>query len=176
MNERNQLSLDSKLRSLAEENVVMETNIEAMLTKFNGFKVAVKDSIEEINEKNQLRLDSKVRSLMEKNEVLETNVNVLMTKFNEFQTDLKQLIAEGKCMSLGSNYRFILDTCYYFDKSRKNFNEAKQNCREVFGPNTHGKLMEPKSTESLEKIQELAKTIFGSDYVLTGFKKQKSLR
>ena len=70
-------------------------------------------------------------------------------------------LEEYKCTNLGSNYRFILGTCYYFEQSKKKFNDAKQNCRDKFGSDTNGKLMEPKTMERLQKIQELAKNIFG---------------
>ena len=85
---------------------------------------------------------------------------------------------EEWCTNFGSNYRFIIDTCYYFEKFPKTFNDAKKNCRDKFGSNRNGKLMEPNTMESSQKIQELAENIFGSgdfgvprDFVLTGFEK-----
>ena len=84
---------------------------------------------------------------------------------------LIQGIPEEWCTNLGSNYRFIFGTCYYFEKSPKTFNDAKPNCLDKFGSDTNGKLMEPKTMERLQKIQELAKNIFGSAEVLTGFEK-----
>ena len=112
---------------------------------------------------------------MEKNELLETNVGVLITKFNEFKTTVKDLIqgmSGETCKNLGSNYRFILDTCYYFEKSKSQYDEAKQNCQGKFGSNTDAKLMEPKTMERFEKIRKLAKTILerGAE-ILTGFEK-----
>lgn len=78
---------------------------------------------------------------------------------------------EEWCTNLGSNYQIILDTCYYFEKSRKNFIDAKKSCRDKFGSNRNGKLMEPKTMESLQKIQELAKNIIYRGAILTGFEK-----
>ena len=78
---------------------------------------------------------------------------------------------EEWCTNLGSNYRFILDTCYFFEEYRQNFNDAKKNCRDKFGSNRNGKLMEPKTMVRFRKIKELAKNIFGSGCVLTGFEK-----
>ena len=88
-----------------------------------------------------------------------------MTKFNE------SVFSEEKCTNLGSNYRYILDTCYYFENSGKYYNDAKENCYGIFGSNTNGKLMEPTTMEMFEKIRDLAKTILGSTHILTGFEK-----
>ena len=85
---------------------------------------------------------------------------------------------EDYCTNLGeqrttkTQYRFILNKCYFFEKSKKSVDKAQQNCRNVFGPNTIGKLAEPITEETLKKIQEASREIYGEGKdVLTGFKK-----
>ena len=76
------------------------------------------------------------------------------------------------CTNLGEQYRVILDKCYFFEKNKKTVDEAEENCHDVFGPNRHGKVIEPQTVESLEMVQEVSREIFGEGKdVLTGFKK-----
>ena len=75
-------------------------------------------------------------------------------------------------LSLGDQYRFIVDNCYYFDKIAKTVDATQQNCRTVFGPNRQGKLTEPTSMGVVQKLYNMAKEFDPSDLgVLTGFVK-----
>jgi hypothetical protein len=75
-------------------------------------------------------------------------------------------------VSLGDQYRFIVDTCYYFDKIAKDVDDTQRNCGIVFGPNRHGKLMEPTSMAVVQKLYAMAKEFIQDNKdVLTGFEK-----
>ena len=77
-----------------------------------------------------------------------------------------------ECTSLGEEYRFIQNNCYYFDRITKNVDESQQNCQTVFGTNKRGKLTEPSSMAVLQKIYEMGKEfVKGSQHILTGFEK-----
>ena len=58
----------------------------------------------------------------------------------------------GKCTSLGEQYRWIDDKCYYFEKTKKTFTSAQSNCQNVFGANSNGKLIEPATMSTFDKI------------------------
>ena len=76
------------------------------------------------------------------------------------------------CTSLGEEYRFILDNCYFFNKIRKTVNENQENCQTIFGANRPGKLIEPTSMAVLQKIYEMAEEFVRDEKtILTGFEK-----
>ena len=76
------------------------------------------------------------------------------------------------CTSLGEEYRFILDNCYFFNKIRKTVSENQQNCRTIFGNNKRGKLIEPTTMAVLQKIYEMGKQFVKDETtILTGFEK-----
>ena len=60
------------------------------------------------------------------------------------------------CPTSEPNYRLIDNTCYYFETTRKSYNDAKQNCNTKF---PQGKLFEPKSLSSNKKVHKAALSI-----------------
>ena len=64
----------------------------------------------------------------------------------------------------------IQGNCYYFENVKKDFATSQENCQNIFSPD-EGKLFEPTTIESYEEIFAVAKTTFGSGWLLTGFEK-----
>ena len=60
------------------------------------------------------------------------------------------------CPTSEPNYRLIDNTCYYFETTRKSYDDAKQNCNTKF---PQGKLFEPKSLSSNKKVHKAALSI-----------------
>lgn len=75
------------------------------------------------------------------------------------------------CTNLGEGYRWIHDKCYYFEKIAKTFTAAQSNCQDIFGPNTHGKLIEPATMPIFQKILVAAREILSNDDFHVGIQK-----
>ena len=74
------------------------------------------------------------------------------------------------CPTENENYKLIQGNCYFFEKSKQDFADAQENCKDKFTPDS-GKLIEPTTIESYIEIHATAKAVFGSGWLLTGFKK-----
>ena len=64
------------------------------------------------------------------------------------------------CETLGNNYKYILDNCYYIEATPHDFTKASENCKDRFGDLGIGRLFEPKTQISNDAvIQEARKTV-----------------
>ena len=73
----------------------------------------------------------------------------------------------------GRRYQVILGKCFYFEKTKKTFSSAKQNCLSMTKQGRSGKLAEPTTLQITTKLVEAAKNTFGSgvDGVYIGVEK-----
>ena len=76
-----------------------------------------------------------------------------------------------ECSSLGAQYLSILDKCYYFEKTKKTPIAAQSNCKGIFGPNSHGKLVEPTTMAIFNKIVLSAREKLSNDNFYVGIEK-----
>ena len=79
------------------------------------------------------------------------------------------LLVEDWCT--GEQYQVILGKCFYFEKTKKTFSSAKQNCLSMTKQGRSGKLAEPTSMQMIPKLVEAAKNTFGNKGVHIGVEK-----
>ena len=72
------------------------------------------------------------------------------------------LLVEDWCT--GEQYQVILGKCFYFEKTKKTFSSAKQNCLSMTKQGRSGKLAEPTTLQITTKLVEAAKNKFGNAY------------
>ena len=66
------------------------------------------------------------------------------------------------CEGLGSNYRFVLGNCYYFEETESDFANASKNCEDKFGAYGYGKLFEPMNKHLNDKVIQVARNTITS--------------
>ena len=78
----------------------------------------------------------------------------IMDEINGVLAEHNDLIEVLKCPTSKPNYHSIDNRCYYFEKTSKTYNDAKQNCNTKF--TRGGKLFEPKSSSLNKKVNRVA--------------------
>ena len=86
---------------------------------------------------------------------------MFQVKVKKIQKDNIKLKKQQSCLKGEPNYRFIDNTCYYFETTYKSYDDAKQNCNTKF---PQGKLFEPKSLSSNKKVYKMALSIKNHPY------------
>ena len=112
---------------------------------------------------SQVDLETHVKSLAEKMDNNTVSINNIQSSLNEEIEKLKKIHKKRKPVCIGEGFRMILNVCYYFEKTKKSFEDALSNCK--------GKLYEPTDVTTFKEVQCEAKSIFGTVSVWTGFTK-----
>merc|ERR1711962_49760 len=69
------------------------------------------------------------------------------------------------CPSANPKYTFIDGKCYYYDKTARTFEDALENCKDVFpGKSGQGHLFEPRTTQTNLKVHQEAKNQHGGSH------------
>ena len=71
-------------------------------------------------------------------------------------------ILESECITENPGYKWIAGKCYFFDATRKTFEDAADNCENMF--KFGGKLVEPRSLQLRNSLYEVSKTVTGKSY------------
>ena len=115
------------------------------------------------------KIDIEYKELTESDEEQRVEIEKLKKKLNENDTTLKTttLSILSQCPTEESGYRFIEGICYFFESTNQmNYEAAKQNCHTKF--NDMGKMFEPKTLATNEKIHRIALGYFKSSHYWVG--------
>ena len=82
---------------------------------------------------------------------------------NLFQFEVAKLkVAKHICPTEGFQYKKIDGKCFYFEKKKLSYFDAKANCKEKLSLYGQGKLFEPNTRAVNDKIAQMFKSLFGS--------------
>jgi len=159
--------------------------IENLETSVNG---TVKETLQENNEllknlmtkmtensgkiqQNQVSLQSSIAKTLTKTELVECLTIDRYYIDTSTKTNTTELVEVSKCLTLGENYKFIIDRCYYIDTSTKTtLSDAKAHCNNVFSSiGRSGKIFEPVDTNTFNTIKKIALALSNNLDYLTYF-------
>ena len=129
---------------------------------------------------SRVNLETHVKTLAQKMDNHEISINTFEDEFNNLKDiindtesslneeieKLKKFHEKPICPVNDQRFRILLDVCYYFENTLKNFGDALLNCKDK-----SGKLYEPTDITTFNEIQREAESIFGTVSILTGFTK-----
>ena len=83
---------------------------------------------------------------------------------NESTEKFAKLEKFHTCPSEKENVKVLIGKCYLFEKETKTFQDAKENCENVFGSNLRGHLFEPQSKYEHNLVCDEALQVFGGHH------------
>ena len=103
------------------------------------------------------KIDVEYKELTESNEEQKVEIEKLKKKLGEPDMSVEELEPPSivsQCPTELSGYRLIEGNCYFFETTNKNYEKAKQHCKEKFGGK--GKIFEPKTLATSQKVHKIA--------------------